>query len=194
MTRDGIPPAPADEPKRPVSVGSQVVLDLYECATEHLDDVAWVKATLESAARAAGATIVQTVFHQFAPWGISGVVVIAESHLAIHIWPENRYAAVDVFTCGENVRMDVASAFLIRAFRSRRPVQRRFARGEHIVADPAPCAAAGLAQPRPAGASTQRRATQARRGPERGLAFDARTSSARRGGAGHPGRLHRAAR
>jgi S-adenosylmethionine decarboxylase proenzyme len=110
--------------------GSQVVLDLYECETPHLDDVLWVKTTLENAARAAGATIIETVFHQFAPWGISGVIVIAESHLAIHIWPENRYAAVDVFTCGESVRMGVASAFLTRAFRSRRSIQRCFARGD----------------------------------------------------------------
>jgi S-adenosylmethionine/arginine decarboxylase-like enzyme len=48
---------------------------------------------LVNAARATGATIVETVFHKFAPWGISGVVVIAESHPAIRIWPENRYAA-----------------------------------------------------------------------------------------------------
>jgi S-adenosylmethionine decarboxylase len=112
--------------------GSQVVLDLYDCETTHLDDLEWVKTTLVNAALAAGATIVQTVFHKFAPWGISGVVVIAESHLAIHIWPENRYAAVDVFTCGENVQMDVASAFLKREFRARRAVQRRFMRGDRV--------------------------------------------------------------
>ncbi len=111
-------------------VGSQVLLDLYECEVTTLDDIDWVKKTLVDAARAAGATIVETVFHKFAPWGISGVVVIAESHLAIHIWPEARYAAVDVFTCGTHVRMDVASAFLTREFGSRRPMQRRFSRGE----------------------------------------------------------------
>ena len=122
------------EPIEHTACGSQVVLDLYECATPHLDDLEWVKRTLVDAARAAGATIVQTVFHKFAPWGISGVVVIAESHLAIHIWPENRYAAVDVFTCGENVRMDVASAHLKREFRAGRSNQRRFKRGDRISA------------------------------------------------------------
>src|SRR5215472_1262558 len=115
---------------RPPMLGSQVVLDLYECETDRLDNIAWVKATLVRAARAAGATIVQTVFHKFAPWGISGVVVISESHLAIHIWPEHRYAAIDVFTCGESVRIDVASAFLKRAFRARRSVKRSFSRGD----------------------------------------------------------------
>jgi S-adenosylmethionine decarboxylase proenzyme len=118
---------------QPAAHGSQIVLDLYECETEHLDNLEWVKKTLVDAARAAGATIVQTVFHKFAPWGISGVVVIAESHLAIHIWPENRYAAVDVFTCGENVRMDVASAFLKREFGARRSVAKRFKRGDRVA-------------------------------------------------------------
>jgi S-adenosylmethionine decarboxylase proenzyme len=127
--------ATIEQPEPRAVFGSQVVLDLYECETTHLDDLAWVKATLVNAARAAGATIVETVFHKFSPWGISGVVVIAESHLAIHIWPENRYAAIDVFTCGENVRMDVASAFLKREFRARRSVQKRFVRGDK-AADP----------------------------------------------------------
>lgn len=124
--------AAATTAERRAVFGSQVVLDLYDCETTHLDDLEWVKTTLVNAALAAGATIVETVFHKFAPWGISGVVVIAESHLAIHIWPENRYAAVDVFTCGENVQMDVASAFLKREFRAKRAVQRRFMRGDRV--------------------------------------------------------------
>ncbi len=116
----------------PAMLGSQVVLDLYDCESERLDDIDWVKATLMDAARAAGATIVESVFHKFAPWGISGVVVIAESHLAIHIWPENRYAAIDVFTCGDSVRIGDACALLTREFQSKRPVQREFARGEQL--------------------------------------------------------------
>jgi S-adenosylmethionine decarboxylase len=120
------------ESARHSMIGSQVLLDLYECEVDRLDDLEWVKTTLVNAARAAGATIVETVFHKFAPWGISGVVVIAESHLAIHIWPESRYAAVDVFTCGSNVQMDVATAFLTREFRSRRPMQRSFRRGDCV--------------------------------------------------------------
>jgi S-adenosylmethionine decarboxylase len=124
-----------DEAERHSMIGSQVLLDLYECEVDRLDDLEWVKTTLVNAAQAAGATIVETVFHKFAPWGISGVVVIAESHLAIHIWPESRYAAVDVFTCGSNVQMDVATAFLTREFRSRRPMQRSFMRGDCIPSE-----------------------------------------------------------
>jgi S-adenosylmethionine decarboxylase len=134
VTRDIAVPALAGEFALGTRLGTQVVLDLYECETAHLDDIAWVKKTLVEAARAAGATVVESVFHKFAPCGISGVVVIAESHLAIHIWPEHRYAAVDVFTCGDNVQMDVATALLAREFRSRRPVQRRFTRGDDVTA------------------------------------------------------------
>src|SRR5215469_8827398 len=56
-------------------VGTQIVLDLYDCLTDHLDDIAWVQGTMTAAARLAGATIVDVIFHKFAPWGISGVVV-----------------------------------------------------------------------------------------------------------------------
>ena len=151
MTRYAVLSAPENESARRAVLGSQVVLDLYECETRHLDDIEWVKKTLVNAARVAGATIVETVFHKFAPWGISGVVVIAESHLAIHIWPENRYAAIDLFTCGENVQLDAACAFLTRAFRSRRPVRRRLTRGDHIFADPAKYAEGGRPSGRRAG-------------------------------------------
>jgi len=134
VTRDIAVSALVSEFALGTRLGAQVVLDLYECETAHLDDIAWVKKTLVEAARAAGATVVETVFHKFAPCGISGVVVIAESHLAIHIWPEHRYAAVDVFTCGDSVQMDVATALLAREFRSRRPVQRHFTRGDDVTA------------------------------------------------------------
>jgi S-adenosylmethionine decarboxylase len=134
VTRDIAVSALVNESALGTRLGTQVVLDLYECETAYLDDIEWVKKTLVEAARAAGATVVETVFHKFAPCGISGVVVIAESHLAIHIWPEHRYAAVDVFTCGDSVQMDVATALLAREFRSGRPVQRRFTRGDDVSA------------------------------------------------------------
>jgi S-adenosylmethionine decarboxylase proenzyme len=135
-----VPVDPSDSPEvarkssHYSATGSQVVLDLYECCSDRLDDLEWVKATLTTAARVAGATIVDTVFHRFSPWGISGVVVISESHLAIHIWPELHYAAIDIFTCGSNVKMELATAYLARKFDARRLSQRAFARGEGIAA------------------------------------------------------------
>jgi len=112
------------------SVGQQIVLDLYQCETERFDDIDWVRRTLVEAAERANATIVQVIFHQFAPWGISGVVVIAESHIAIHTWPEKRYAAIDVFTCGPVLDLERAVAYLVDAFRSQAPHLRHMTRGE----------------------------------------------------------------
>lgn len=82
-----------------------------------------------AAAKIAKATIVGSHFHQFSPFGISGVVVIAESHLAIHTWPEHGYAAVDIFTCGETLSPDVAAQYLVEKFQSRQPSLMELKRG-----------------------------------------------------------------
>ncbi len=121
--------APKGVASRPVPIGTQVALDLYDCGSDRLDELEWVRATMVAAAKIAGATIVEVVFHKFSPWGISGVVVISESHLAIHIWPEKRYAAVDVFTCGDSVDLDRAVDYLSVAFRAGRSDSRRMFRG-----------------------------------------------------------------
>jgi len=74
-----------------------------------------------AAAKVAKASIVGSHFHQFSPYGISGVVVIAESHVAIHTWPEHGYAAVDIFTCGETLSPEVAAQYLVEKFQARQP-------------------------------------------------------------------------
>lgn len=121
----------AEHPAPLEGVGSQIVLDLYDCDTGLLDDVAHVRHSMLEAARIAGATIITDNFHRFEPWGVSGVVIIAESHIAIHCWPEHRYAALDVFTCGP-MDMQAACDALIQAFGSERTRQRGFVRGELI--------------------------------------------------------------
>jgi len=78
-------------------------VELYGCKADVLNDKERIEQIMMEAAERAGATIVQKVFHLFNPHGVSGVVVIAESHLTIHTWPEYGYAAVDVFTCGSKV-------------------------------------------------------------------------------------------
>jgi S-adenosylmethionine decarboxylase len=94
---------------------------LRDSNPEILKDLARVKDTLVAAAKEAKATIVDISFHEFNPFGISGVVVIAESHLTIHTWPEYSYAAVDIFTCGDIIKPEVAAAFLIEQFESKNP-------------------------------------------------------------------------
>jgi S-adenosylmethionine decarboxylase proenzyme len=90
------------------ALGRQIVVEYYGCNPVALNDVPLIERAMREAAVASGATIVQTAFHLFNPYGVSGVVVIAESHLTIHTWPEYGYAAVDLFTCGDEVNPDVA--------------------------------------------------------------------------------------
>ena len=90
-----------------------MLLELFDCDPDAINSLDIVKASMVEAAKRAQATIVDVVFHEFNPFGISGVVVIAESHLAIHTWPEYRYAAVDVFSCGETLQPQVAVEHLV---------------------------------------------------------------------------------
>ncbi|MDI6871634.1 MAG: adenosylmethionine decarboxylase [Bacillota bacterium] len=85
------------------ALGRHVLCELYGCDPEVLNDRKLIERILVDAALEAGAEIREVAFHKFSPQGVSGVVVISESHLAIHTWPELGYAAVDVFTCGERV-------------------------------------------------------------------------------------------
>jgi len=85
------------------SLGHQIVAEFYACDPALLADVGFITAAMLEAARRTGATIVTQTFHHFSPHGVSGAVIIAESHLAIHTWPEYGYAAVDLFTCGDTV-------------------------------------------------------------------------------------------
>lgn len=77
-----------------------LLVEYHGCNRATLNDLRAVEALMRIAAEAAGATIVASVFQPFSPQGVSGVVVIEESHLSIHTWPEHGYASVDFFTCG----------------------------------------------------------------------------------------------
>jgi len=85
------------------ALGRHLLLELKNCNKEVLNDLDFLRDCLNQAALQCGATIVGESFHQFSPRGVSGIINIAESHIAIHTWPEYSYAAVDVFTCGNNV-------------------------------------------------------------------------------------------
>jgi S-adenosylmethionine decarboxylase proenzyme len=94
------------------ALGRHILAEFINCDPQILNDVEKVEQYMKRAAIECGATIVNSVFHIFNPHGVSGVVVIAESHLAIHTWPEYSYAAVDVFTCGDSVDPWVATRTL----------------------------------------------------------------------------------
>lgn len=85
------------------ALGRHILCEVYGCDPLVLNDAETIETILVDAALKAGAEIREVAFHKFSPQGVSGVVVISESHLAIHTWPELGYAALDVFTCGDRV-------------------------------------------------------------------------------------------
>ena len=96
------------------ALGKHLLLELKDCDKDILNDLSFLKSSLLAAATEAGAVVLGESFHQFNPQGVSGVVIIAESHLFIHTWPEYGYAAADIFTCGNSVQPEKAAQTLIR--------------------------------------------------------------------------------
>lgn len=80
-------------------LGRHIIADFFK--SENLDDLEFIKRALVGAAKAAGATVLGFNFHKFSPQGVTGYVLLAESHISIHTWPEYGYAAADIFTCGK---------------------------------------------------------------------------------------------
>jgi S-adenosylmethionine decarboxylase len=97
------------------ALGRHVLLELKQCDRDVLDDIGEIREILLGAAERAKAKVVGESFHQFSPQGVSGVVIIAESHLSIHTWPEWSYAAVDIFTCGDSANIDEAVESMTRS-------------------------------------------------------------------------------
>ena len=95
------------------ALGKHLLMELKNCDKEMLNDLGSIKGTMLTAANEAGATVLGESFHRFNPHGISGVVILAESHLFIHTWPEFGYAAADIFTCGDSVQPEKAAKILI---------------------------------------------------------------------------------
>lgn len=104
------------------ALGRQLTIEYYECASNVLLDKILVEKALLQAARNSGATIISSSFHGFEPQGVSGVVVIAESHFTVHAWPEHDYAAVDIFTCGDSIDLKVAINSMRDSFESKNVV------------------------------------------------------------------------
>jgi len=112
------------------ALGRHILAEFFECDPEILNDRDRIEMYMKRAAIECGATIVTSTFHTFNPHGVSGVVVIAESHLAIHTWPEYGYAAVDVFTCGDTVDPWVATKALQEYLKAKKVTTVEMARGE----------------------------------------------------------------
>ena len=103
------------------ALGTHLLVEMKKCNHEILLDIAQIKHFMIAAAVESGATVVDTSWNEFNPIGFSGVVVIAESHLTIHTWPEYDYAAVDIFTCGNVIKPEIAAEYLIKRFECQNP-------------------------------------------------------------------------
>ena len=110
-------------------LGRHILAEFSGCDRNLLNDLQTIESILKEAARQSRATIVDTVFHRYNPHGVSGVVVIAESHISIHTWPEYGYAAADFFTCGDQVDPWKACQYLQEKLHSQDMSTREIQRG-----------------------------------------------------------------
>jgi S-adenosylmethionine decarboxylase proenzyme len=108
-------------------------MELEDCNEGTLNNLEALRAAMLTAADEAGATILGESFHRFSPHGISGVVVIAESHLCIHTWPEHGYAAADIFTCGTTVQPEKAAEVLVEKLGARKHLVHEIPRGLRVA-------------------------------------------------------------
>ena len=95
------------------ALGKHLLLELNDCDPKLLNDIGLIREIMLAAAHESGATVLGESFHQFSPQGVSGVILIAESHLSVHTWPEHGYAGADIFTCGTRVKPEKAAEVII---------------------------------------------------------------------------------
>ena len=112
----GLPFCSDEEP----SLGSHLLIELFGCNQRSLELEQSVGAAMNEAAVQSEATVVAQSFHEFKPYGVSGAVIIQESHYTIHTWPEHGYAAVDLFYCGGTVKVHKAVNVLRERFQPER--------------------------------------------------------------------------
>ena len=112
-----------NEEKKLVNNSKHFLLELYRCDYEKLNDESFLRCTLNNAAKLANATVLNLISNKFEPQGVTAIALLAESHLSIHTWPEEHYSAVDIFTCGKNMKPDLSCKYLIQALMA----------GEHLL-------------------------------------------------------------
>lgn len=111
------------------TLGRHILAEIYGCSFDILNSKDKIQQIMVDASLEAGAEVREVAFHKFSPQGVSGVVVISESHLTIHTWPELGYAAVDVFTCGENVNPWDACNYLTEKLKAKHMTATEVKRG-----------------------------------------------------------------
>ena len=92
-----------------------LLLELYRCDCEKLNDESFLRCVLNRASKLANATVLNLISNKFEPQGVTAIALLAESHISIHTWPESNYSAIDIFTCGQNMMPELASQYLIES-------------------------------------------------------------------------------
>ena len=103
------------EDKKLVTKSKHFLLELYKCNYEKLNDESFLRCMINNAAKSANATVLNLISNKFEPQGVTAIALLAESHLSIHTWPEAHYSAVDIFTCGQNMKPEISCKYLIQA-------------------------------------------------------------------------------
>ena len=116
-----------------VPAGRHVLAELTGCPVSVLNDPVGLEKCFRRCAEEGGATLVSSHFHHFSPQGVSGVVVIAESHVTVHTWPEHGYAAVDVFTCGQPEVAEAVMELIITSLSAKNVHRTSFERGPDSI-------------------------------------------------------------
>ncbi len=111
-----------------VHQSKHLLLELYRCDYEKLNDESFLRCAISKAAKSANATVLNLISNKFEPQGVTAIALLAESHLSIHTWPESHYSAVDIFTCGKNMKPEIASKYLIEVLMAEEHLLRIFNR------------------------------------------------------------------
>ncbi|MDX1917830.1 MAG: adenosylmethionine decarboxylase [Candidatus Caenarcaniphilales bacterium] len=119
------------------TVGRHVIADLTHCNSNLIADLDFVKKILEEAVVKAKATIISSRFHRFSPTGVSGIILLSESHCSIHTWPDEGYAAIDIYTCGEHVFPQVACDHIAGQLQAKKVCLTTLERGLRVPYDSA---------------------------------------------------------
>ena len=121
---------------RMAKVGTHCLLELYDCPVDLLNDVAFLEQAVRDASSRGLASLLKQISHQFEPHGVTVLGLLAESHIALHTWPEHLYAAADVFTCGQTAQPQLACEYLAEVMQAKRHTLQHIERG--TLASPAP--------------------------------------------------------
>ncbi|MCF2140363.1 MAG: adenosylmethionine decarboxylase [Candidatus Lokiarchaeota archaeon] len=104
----------------PQALGFHYLIELYECNSIKIQDSPWLEKLMSDTVKRSNSHEIGRVFHRFSPHGVSGVVLIAESHFSIHTWPEYGYVAIDLFTCSTDTDISLAYKYLVEQLEAKR--------------------------------------------------------------------------